>query len=566
MAVRPVLRVRGFRGVEEVELELAPITIVTGRNNAGKSSLLEAAAIAFTAPAHRLRLAEPDDVINYIFARKRLRGYSELTRDGYEEALTEVRIGKLLFKVALLHPRHSLKAAFYLVDEIYGQAKDSLEECLVKRARSTGYIAIARLAAKLATLFIDYLLMETLREYSQKRGSAAATLMPVVKSKDEWQNHVRDTLSRLLPPSRLRDAVRIVNEDIQKIVETDSPVEKMQKAVRLLASLLFGDSLLLDVNLQYEEMNSIIYRQLRLYLPRDYRRADTTILYDALEPLRDLVLDFVSIELEKMATHVLELEGVLSIVYPAGLLDKLWRCMLESMCKAAESIRERTLKGILEHGYHILVEGVLKPMHSRVEIPDPSKPVFETVLLVRRGRLSIPEFSRIVRLQFESGLLDVFRGYAKRIGIADMIIEEGDVLVLAPQQKEGSKIIIPASRLGDGVLELLQLYAVLTLARRREKPCMLLIEEPESGLHPGYMAEVAAAMARAVREGEGRVYVVFTSHSIEMIRFVLKAARELGILGDTKLVLMRAGRVVSEHGGEEALEALEVVGAELRGI
>ena len=95
---------------------------------------------------------------------------------------------------------------------------------------------------------------------------------------------------------------------------------------------------------------------------------------------------------------------------------------------------------------------------------------------------------------------------------------------------------------------------------------MLLVEEPESGLHPGYMAEIAAAITRAVKEGKGRVYAVITTHSVEMIEFILKAAKAHGILNEVKLALMRAGRIVFERNGGEVLEALDAVGAELRGF
>ncbi len=59
-----VAKVSCFRGVRRVQLDLAQITIFTGRNNAGKSSVLEALALAFSSPALRDWLG--NDVVRII--------------------------------------------------------------------------------------------------------------------------------------------------------------------------------------------------------------------------------------------------------------------------------------------------------------------------------------------------------------------------------------------------------------------------------------------------------------------------------------------------------------------
>ncbi|BES82771.1 AAA family ATPase [Pyrodictium abyssi] len=284
-------------------------------------------------------------------------------------------------------------------------------------------------------------------------------------------------------------------------------------------------------------------------------------LYDALNPLKDIVLDFVSAGLEAIVANVLKLERILLSAYPAGLLNKLWHCLLESMYRAAKSARETAYKAFSEQGSHQLMEAWKAKLVQdlRARALDLDKPLFETVLLIRRGRLNPSELSKTIRLMFKSGVLDVFRNYAKGVGVEDVMPTERDVLVRTPQG------VFPASRLGDGTLELLQLYAGPTLARGAGR-YLLLVEKPESGLHPGYMADIAAAMARAVKEGGGRVYVIVTTHSVEMIEFILRAASALSVLGETKLVLMQSGRVAFESSGGEALDALDAVGAELRGF
>lgn len=69
--------------------------------------------------------------------------------------------------------------------------------------------------------------------------------------------------------------------------------------------------------------------------------------------------------------------------------------------------------------------------------------------------------------------------------------------------------ILPASQVSDGVLLIL---AYLTVLHLPEPPRLLLVEEPENGIHPKRIEEVLNLLRELVRE-QGQTQVVMTTHS-----------------------------------------------------
>ncbi len=84
----------------------------------------------------------------------------------------------------------------------------------------------------------------------------------------------------------------------------------------------------------------------------------------------------------------------------------------------------------------------------------------------------------------------------------DVIIEGGTVQVFLQE----SATTIPATRLSDGTLRYL---CLLTILCHPEPPPLICIEEPELGLHPDLLPE----MARLLREASDRTQLVVTTHS-----------------------------------------------------
>ena len=99
-------------------------------------------------------------------------------------------------------------------------------------------------------------------------------------------------------------------------------------------------------------------------------------------------------------------------------------------------------------------------------------------------------------------LLDALGALYDRIDDVDVQIEGGVVQVYF---QEG-QTIIPATRLSDGTLRYLCLLAILC---HPTPPPLVCIEEPELGLHPHVLPELAALLTDAA----GRTQLIVTTHS-----------------------------------------------------
>ncbi len=81
-----------------------------------------------------------------------------------------------------------------------------------------------------------------------------------------------------------------------------------------------------------------------------------------------------------------------------------------------------------------------------------------------------------------------------------------------------SKQIVPAAQSSDGVLLVLAYLAVLFSP---EPPRLLLVEEPENGIHPRRLREVMKIL-RDLVTGQSRTQVVFTTHSPHLLDLLEK--------------------------------------------
>jgi len=72
-----------------------------------------------------------------------------------------------------------------------------------------------------------------------------------------------------------------------------------------------------------------------------------------------------------------------------------------------------------------------------------------------------------------------------------------------------SEAVLPASQASDGVLIVLAYLAVMHLPT---PPALILIEEPENGIHPKRLQEIVRIL-RALVEQNGHTQVLMTSHS-----------------------------------------------------
>jgi predicted ATPase len=76
-----------------------------------------------------------------------------------------------------------------------------------------------------------------------------------------------------------------------------------------------------------------------------------------------------------------------------------------------------------------------------------------------------------------------------------------------------SNLTVPASQVSDGILLVLAYLAVLSLP---EPPSILLIEEPEAGIHPRLLQDVVGFLRDLVKR-QPRTQVIMTTHSPDVL-------------------------------------------------
>ncbi|MCY1013121.1 AAA family ATPase [Nannocystis pusilla] len=112
-----------------------------------------------------------------------------------------------------------------------------------------------------------------------------------------------------------------------------------------------------------------------------------------------------------------------------------------------------------------------------------------------------------MRSETKSAVLSGLRRLYDGIVDYDVRVLGGTVQIFL--EETGGRVI-PATRLSDGTLRWLALLAVLL---DPSPPRLICIEEPELGLHPDLLGE----LARLLRDAAGRTQLVVTTHSSQLV-------------------------------------------------
>ncbi len=151
--------------------------------------------------------------------------------------------------------------------------------------------------------------------------------------------------------------------------------------------------------------------------------------------------------------------------------------------------------------------------------------------------------------------------------VTDLIPELKDIEILAPQ---GQPVVylnmrgggaLPVSVAGDGV----RLLLALSFELARPEGGLVLLEEPETHLHPAAIRQAARAIHAAAKRG---IQIVITTHSLDLIDSLLEtfgqSVGDLDKLAFYRVRLNEGELVSSRHTGQEASEARTRIAEDLR--
>ncbi|EPF1841303.1 ATP-dependent nuclease [Pseudomonas aeruginosa] len=180
----------------------------------------------------------------------------------------------------------------------------------------------------------------------------------------------------------------------------------------------------------------------------------------------------------------------------------------------------------------------------------PAEEDFETKIVIRKAAAKGDSNSvfRNILLQlrsnnekwesFSSQLESIFPGYAIDVGFNI----ETDETIRCTVNRNGSPY--PIDSCGTGVLQAIQIFSYINLF----SPKVLLLDEPDSHLHPNNQKALAAELIEVAKNG---TKIVISTHS----RHIIDALKD-----DAKLVWLRNG-VIEEDAPDYELNALLEIGA-----
>ena len=186
---------------------------------------------------------------------------------------------------------------------------------------------------------------------------------------------------------------------------------------------------------------------------------------------------------------------------------------------------QRAYNGI--HIYRDWTFGTSSPMRSS-QVPD--GPVND---VGREGRNAVTVVASMKRADRNRLVKEMQSLYPE---IEDVRVAPAGAGAMQLFIEEGSGVEISAERLSDGTLRFLFLLAILL---QPEPPPMIVIEEPELGLHPDVIPKLAALLI----EASARTQIVITTHSRMLV----------DSLGDDPESVI----VCEKHNGESTFERLD---------
>ncbi len=225
--------------------------------------------------------------------------------------------------------------------------------------------------------------------------------------------------------------------------------------------------------------------------------------------------------------------------------------------------REDLLAAVLQRGDSLLCAGyvTLRDKEVAVEIFDSECIVKLPQVLVRVPWLRRDLKGLLTRLEQEvEPLLRVVEFLRKEVPYFWDLRGEKIVFRFGERTE-----IVPLDATGDGLRSLIELLVPISLGAE-----LVLLEEPERHMHPGYLDIYCRELVKQLRKENAKTQYVITTHSLEFLRDILDHAREEEVLDKVTVVRLHRlpdGTVDAEViPGKEAYNELEELGSDLRGI
>jgi Predicted ATPase len=162
------------------------------------------------------------------------------------------------------------------------------------------------------------------------------------------------------------------------------------------------------------------------------------------------------------------------------------------------------------------------------------------------------------KLMNVKGLADVLNTLKNRIPyFEDVRKTDRDLLVFLGNLDKP----LPLSSMGDGFKTLLRLSFMVSLVKNG----IVLLEEPESSMHPGYMD----VLAGEIISNSEYTQIFMSTHSLELTEYLLEKAEKCDKIESIKILRLRRlsdGYIEGETcSGKEAIEEMEMIKTDLRG-
>ncbi|RLF21340.1 MAG: hypothetical protein DRN15_11370 [Thermoprotei archaeon] len=494
------INIRGFRGIlNEISLHPARLNILVGRNNVGKSSILDAVSLVGSS------LCDYEDVLGKNIIEGILLGKKKIK----PEHLINVQERSANIAM-LLSNGHVTSLSIRLYNNLSELIHDDefAYECLIRWIEGK----IRKLVDKLVAL----LAKEVARQVMY---------------------HEPVTVGKLL--SEL--------EDLKRAIIKKEPPGLMITRIDKLISLIEREGKIAEL---YEKMESDLKPRLFDVLYEDFQKK----LHEIKFVLFKLMIDDEVARIDWTPLKPISCNGV----------------KISTMMRKIITSRELTSLLRMSPLRHMIVirftPTSLYTLYKSKVLREQKYKAMKVLYLTHRGMWEFEDleymFSEVFKRGLKAEVLEKLGDiqYYERFRDLSIIKENGEHKLMFLTEYGP----LPLAALGDGYLSLLRLVFIHTLAGREG---VLLMEEPETSLHPGYMALYSRICLSFIRELGQQIFM--STHSLELIRYLLMEAEEYDMLEDIKIFHLKKEdnrNCVREYGGVEALRELEELYEDLRGI